>query len=71
MYEIEVLTRSGPILILAKTQKQLYTAFKRFISPGSYVSNDEPDEIEIPEYPNANKLPIKIGQAQQRDKRED
>jgi len=44
MHEIELLTRSGPIILMSPTRKGLYNAFKRFLSSDSLALVDEPDE---------------------------
>jgi len=58
MHELELITRSGPIILMAKTRKQLYAAFRRFVSPSSLPNEDEPDEIVIPPISEAKKLPF-------------
>ena len=50
MHEIELITRSGPIILMARTPKQLYAAFRRFVSSSSLPNEDEPDETDIPIY---------------------
>ena len=58
MHELELITRSGPIILMAKTRKQLYAAFRRFVSPDSLALVDEPDETDIPPISEAKKLSL-------------
>lgn len=54
MLEIEVITRSGPVILMSNTEYGLYRMFMRFISSDSLPNEDEPDEC--PTYIHNNLL---------------
>jgi len=56
MLEIEVITRSGPIILMSNTEQGLYMMFRRFISPSSLAIADEPDETYIPSHIHNQRL---------------